>query len=64
VQLPALLMSRRVRLDLLRLPQRPEQRLSLGNLRHFWRWRKAFERLREDGVGLGGAGGRLVELGE
>ena len=33
-----------------------------ADLRHFRRRRKAFERGREDGVGVGGAGGRLVEL--
>ena len=51
-------------LDLVRLRQRREQRLRLGDLRHFRRRRKAFERGREDGVGVGGAAGRLVELGE
>ena len=51
-------------LDLVRLRQRREQRLRLGDLGHFRRRRKAFERGREDGVGIGGAGGRLVELGE
>jgi hypothetical protein len=39
-------------------------RLRLGDLGHFRRRRKAFERRREDGMGLGGAGGPLVELGE
>ena len=51
-------------LDLLRLRQRRQQRLRLGDLRHFGRRREAFERRREDGVGVGGAAGRLVELGE
>ena len=50
--------------DLLGLRQRREQRLRLGDLRHFRRRRKAFERGREDGVGVRGAAGRLVELGE
>ena len=51
-------------LDLVRLRQRREQRLRLGDLGHFRRRRKAFERRREDGVGFGGAAGRLVEFGE
>ena len=55
---------RRVGLDLVGLLQRREQRLRLGDLGHFRRRRKAFERGREDGVGFGGAAGRLVELGE
>ena len=41
-----------------------QQRLRLGDLGHFRRRRKAFERGREDGVGFGGAAGRLIELGE
>ena len=41
-----------------------QQRLRLGDLRHFGRRRKAFEGGREDGVSIGGAAGRLVELGE
>ena len=41
-----------------------QQRLRLGDLRHFRRRRKAFERGREDGVGFGGAAGRLIELGQ
>ena len=40
------------------------QRLRLSDLGHFGRRRKAFERGREDGVGVGGAGGRLVEFGQ
>ncbi len=52
------------RFDLVRFGQRREQRLRLGDLWHFRRRRKAFERGREDGVGFGGAGGRLIELGE
>ena len=51
-------------LDLVRLRQRRQQRLRLGDLRHFWRRRKAFERGREHGVGFGGAVGRLIELGK
>ena len=46
------------------LRQTLHQRLRLGDLGHFRRRRKAFERGREDGVGFGGAAGRLVELGE
>ena len=41
-----------------------EQRLRLGDLRHFRSRRKAFERRREDGVGVGGAAGRLIEFGQ
>ena len=50
--------------DLIRLRQRGEQRLRLGDLGHLGRRREAFDRGREDGVGFGGAAGRLVELGE
>ena len=64
VQSLVLLTSRRIRLDLVRLHQRRQQRLRLGDFRHFWRRREAFERWREDGMGLNGAGGRLVEPGE
>ena len=52
------------RLDLVGRRERSQQRLRLGDLGHFRRRRKAFERRREDGVGFGGAGGRLVEFGE
>ena len=55
---------RHVGLDFVGLRQRRQQRLRLRDLRHFWRRRKAFEGGREDGVGFGGATGRLVELGE
>src|SRR6516162_6243202 len=53
----------------LHCPKRPlsqtlHQRLRLGDLGHFRRCRKAFERGREDGVGFSGAAGRLAELGE
>jgi hypothetical protein len=41
-----------------------QQRLRPGDLRHFWRRRKSFERRREDRVRLGGAVGGLVEFGE
>ena len=37
------------------LRQRRQQRLRFGDLRHFRRRRKAFERRREHGVGVGGA---------
>ena len=47
-----------------RLRRTYEQRLRLGDLGHLGRRRKAFERRREDGVGVGGAAGRLVKLGE
>ena len=62
VQLRQPLAPRRTRLDLVRLRQPRQQRLSLGDLRHLRRRRKAFERGREDGVGVGGTAGRLVEL--
>ena len=55
---------RRLSLDLLRLRELREQRLRLGDLRHLRRRRKAFERRREDGLGVGGAAGRLAKLGE
>jgi hypothetical protein len=32
-----------------------KQGLRLGDLRHFRRWREAFQRGREDGVGFNGA---------
>ena len=51
-------------LNLVRLRQRGEQRLRFRDVGHFGRRRKAFERRREDGVGFGGAGGRLVEFRE
>jgi hypothetical protein len=41
--------------DFVVLRQRGKQRLSLGDLRHFRRRRKSFERRREDGIGLDGA---------
>jgi hypothetical protein len=51
-------------LNLVGLRNCREQCSSLGDLRHLRRWRKAFERRRENGVGIRGAGGRLIELGE
>jgi hypothetical protein len=42
--------------------QRREQRLRLGDLRHFWGRRETFERRREDGMGVGGPSSRQVEL--
>ena len=51
-------------LDLLGLGEGREQRPRLGDLRHFRCRRKAFKRGREDGVGVAGAGGRLIELRE
>ena len=51
-------------LDLLRLRQRREHRLRLGDLRHFGRWRKPFERGRERVVRFDRAATRLIELGE
>jgi hypothetical protein len=41
-----------------------QQRLRLSDLGHFRRRRKAFECRSEDGLGLGGAVGRLIELGK
>ena len=41
---------------------RAEQRLRLRDLGHFRRQRKAFERGRECGVGVGGPAGELVEF--
>ena len=64
VQLRQPLAPRRTRLDLVRLSQPRQQRLSLGDLRHLGRRRKAFERGREDGVGIDEAAGRLIELCE
>ena len=64
VQLRQLLPLRGLRLDFVGLRHRRQQRLSLGDLRHLRRPRKAFEGRREDGVGVGGTAGRLVELGE
>ena len=52
------------RLHFVIFPERREQRLRLGDLGHFRRRRKAFERRREDGVSFDGAAGRLIELRE
>ena len=49
-------------LDLVRRRKRREQRLRLCDLGHFRGRRKAFERRREDDVGIERAAGRLVEL--
>ena len=43
---------------------RHQQSLRLGDLGHLGRRRKTFERGGEDGVGVGGATGRLAELGQ
>ena len=64
MQLRQSLPMRGLRLDLVGLRQCRQQRLRLGDLRHFRRRREAFERRREDGVGFDGAVGRLIELGE
>ena len=64
VQLRQSLPLRHIGLDLIRLIKRRQQRLRLCDFRHFWRRRKAFERGRENGVGVDGARSRLVELGE
>ena len=44
------------------LGERRQQRVRLGDLRHFGRRRKAFKRGGENGVRFGGAGRRLIEL--
>ena len=64
MQLSQPLPPRGILLDFMNFAERHQQRLRLGDLRHFRRRRKAFERRREDGVGVDGAGGRLVQLGE
>ena len=51
---------RQVGPDLIDVLKRRQQRLRLGNLGHFRRWREAFERRREDGVGVGGTAGRSI----
>ena len=51
-------------LHLVGLRKRRQQRLRLGDLRHFRRRQESFERGREDGVRFRRSGGRLVELGE
>ena len=42
--------------------KRRQAATALLDLWKFWRRRKAFERGRENGVGVGGAAGRLIEL--
>jgi hypothetical protein len=64
LQLRQSLPLRGLRFDLVNLRERGQQGRSLGDLGHFRRWRKAFERRREDGVRVHRAAGRLVELGE
>ena len=56
--------ARRFGPDFIGLRQRRQKRLRLGDLRHFRRRRNAFQRGRENGVGFGGAAGRLIEVGE
>ena len=51
-------------LDIVSLRERRQQRLRLLKLGHFGRRRKAFERGREDGVGVGEAAGRLIVFGK
>jgi hypothetical protein len=50
--------------DLIRLRQRREQRLGLGDLGHFRRRRKPFERGSEGCISVGGAGARLIKPGQ
>ena len=64
LQLRHAMALRGLRLNLVGFRQRGQQRLRLGDLRHFGRRRKAFERRREHGVGVGGTAGRLIELGQ
>ena len=64
LQLRQSLPMRGVHFDLVGRRERSQQRLRLGDLWHFRRRRKAFERGRENGVGVGGAAGRLIELGQ
>ena len=64
LQMKSALTRSDVGLYLFSLSKRPEQSLRLGDLRHFQRRRKAFERGRERVVPFDRAAGRLVELGE
>ena len=64
VQLRQSLPMRGVHFDLVGRRECSQQRLRLGDLGHFRRRRKAFERRREDGVGFGEAAGRLIEFGQ
>src|ERR1700722_18454168 len=64
VQLRQLMSPRRVGLDLVSRGKCRQECLRFSNLKHLRRRRKAFERSREDGVGIHGASGRLIELGE
>ena len=64
MQLRQPLPPRGLRFDLVDRCERGQERLRLGDLRHFGRRRKAFEGGRENGVSVGGAGNRLVEFGQ
>ena len=64
MQLRPPLPVRRIRLDFFGFRQRRQQRLSLADLGHFRRRRKPFEGRCQYDIGLGGAGGRLVEFGQ
>ena len=54
----------RLRLDLVCLLERRQQRLSLGDLSQLRRRRKGFKRWRENGVRFDGAASRLIEFGQ
>jgi hypothetical protein len=41
-----------------------QQRLCFSDLRHFRRWREAFQRQRKSGVGVGATVDQLIEFGE
>ena len=58
----ALFAARGLRFDLVSSRQRLQQGRSLGDLGHFRRRRKVFERGREKGMRHGGTPGRLIEL--
>jgi hypothetical protein len=64
LQLQSPLPLRRFGLHLLGFGERREQCLRFPNFGHFRCRREAFERRGEDGMGVDGAAGRLVELGE
>ena len=61
VQLRQSLPLRGCRFDLVGRCECSQQRLRLGDLGHFGRRRKAFERRRENGVGVGRTRGGLVK---
>ena len=64
LQVQPALPPRRLSLHFVGLRERRQQRRSLGDLRHFLRWREAFEREGEHGLRFHRSVGRLAELGE